>query len=284
MTVMKRLAALLDSARQAESKLASSIEGRAERAVGAAASQPLEIVHAVVEAVAREIQPVGRGERAFPYNDLRITLLAPSERGRIALRAIVEGPVTLKQRILDRLTSAGCRPGDLDVTVAFASRRTAAWTSADFHLELRRLDRPARPMATEMPRLELTVIAGTAGRTVYRCGPQGLTLGRGVEVTDGRGHLVRTNQLAFLDSHDEVNETVSRLHAHIAYSATDGLFRVFDDGSARGTSVHRDGRGLRVPAGKRGTGLMTNDELVIGRARLRVKIIDGTAGPIARSE
>jgi pSer/pThr/pTyr-binding forkhead associated (FHA) protein len=125
-------------------------------------------------------------------------------------------------------------------------------------------------VATMCARLELTVTHGTADRTVYVFEGAPVAIGRGDEVRDHRQRLLRTNQVAFIDGGDLVNQTVSRRHARIESDETGGSYRLFDDGSAHGTSVIRKGRGLQVPRGTRGMRLQSGDEIVLGQARLRL--------------
>jgi predicted component of type VI protein secretion system len=82
--------------------------------------------------------------------------------------------------------------------------------------------------------------------------------------------VLRTNHVAFSEEEADENLSVSRRHAHIAFD--EGAYRIWDDRSARGTSIVRGGRTVRVPASARGTRLVSGDEIVLGRARLRVAI------------
>lgn len=118
----------------------------------------------------------------------------------------------------------------------------------------------------------MTVLAGTAAQPVYTFAFARIDLGRCADVRDRRNQLVRTNHVAFEDSDDRVNQTVSRRHAHVEYDATDESFRVYDDGSEQGTSVARGGKTLAVPPGARGVRLHPGDEIVLGRARLRIDL------------
>ena len=69
------------------------------------------------------------------------------------------------------------------------------------------------------------------------------------------------------------NATVSRAHAHIAWDPSSGTFRLFDDNSAYGTSIFRNGALLNIPAGaSRGIALRTGDEIYLGQARLRFEL------------
>ena len=89
---------------------------------------------------------------------------------------------------------------------------------------------------------------------------------------DHRQHLIRVNHIAFTEGDNDVNRTVSRRHAHVAYSAVSREYRLHDDGSSRGTAILRNGRTIRVPQGSRGIRLESGDEIVLGEARLRVRI------------
>jgi predicted component of type VI protein secretion system len=85
--------------------------------------------------------------------------------------------------------------------------------------------------------------------------------------------------VAFVEGSGEVNQSVSRRHAHLAYEPTSGGYRLRDDGSAHGTSVIRNGSTLAVPPGSLGIRLRTGDELVLGEARLRIRFDDGHRSP-----
>jgi hypothetical protein len=68
------------------------------------------------------------------------------------------------------------------------------------------------------------------------------------------------------------NQTVSRRHAHIACDASSGDHRLYDDGSAYGSEIVRDGRTIPVPPGSRGVRVRSGDEIVLGEARVRIRI------------
>ncbi len=76
----------------------------------------------------------------------------------------------------------------------------------------------------------------------------------------------------FTDGAGPINETVSRCHAHIDRGESPGDYRLFDDRSAHGTTIVRNGKTVSVPAGSRGVRLQSGDEIVLGEARLRVKM------------
>jgi hypothetical protein len=272
--MMNRLNGIFERARKIEAALATSVEGAASRMTGAPVERsPLELTHAVVDAVARDIQPTGRGRYGFPYNQIRVTLLAPTSRVKAQLQAVVDGPESLAQRIEARLRAGDCKVTGVSVKVGFAAKARAGWTQPDFDIEAVRLDLATDPGPAADPRLDLMIVAGSTGQASYSFGASVVAIGRGTDICDSRGRLIRVNHVAFVDGDDDVNQTVSRLHARIERQPGSGSYRLFDDGSAQGSSVIRQGRGHVVSRGGRGMTLQAGDELVLGRARLRVKAV-----------
>lgn len=271
--MLKRLNGLLEKARKLEVAMASSVEGTASRAAGTPMERsPLEVVHAVVDAVALEVQPAGRGQNSFPFTHVRVTLLAVTARARAQLHAIVDGPDPLSRRIESRLRAAGCKPDGLSVKVGFSSRPRPEWSQRDCDVQCVRVDAAEVPALEPLPRLELVVAAGSAGKSSFIFTTPVIALGRGTEICDSRGRLIRVNHVSFGEGDDEVNPTVSRLHARIEYDTATVAYRLFDEGSAQGTTVIRQGRGHVVAPGTRGIVLVTGDEICLGRARLKVRI------------
>src|SRR5207245_4681883 len=147
-----------------------------------------------------------------------------------------------------------------------------SWKYPGFHIEFARVA-PAVVAAVgpgpEPARLELTVSRGVAERRTYAFMARRIDLGRGAEVRDSRNRLIRTNHVAFAEGSGDVNQSVSRKHAHIGYASRD--YRLYDDGSAHGTSIVRTGKAVAVPAGSRGVRLQSGDEIVLGEARVRIR-------------
>lgn len=265
---------LLGKARRLESTLARRFDRAARDAVGAVTREPLEIVHLVVEAVEHEIQPGGRGKRVFPFNSITLSVLAPSREGRARMEAILSGEPSLRDRIVEHLRSKWCAADDLTVDVAYVARAPKDWRYPQFNVAFARVERaPTSPALNDpvVARIDLTVVRGTAERRTYSFAAQRIDLGRCAEVRDTRHRLIRTNHVAFLEGSGTVNQSVSRRHAHIAYEAAAGGYRLRDDGSVHGTSVVRNGSTIAVPSGSLGVRLRTGDELVLGEARLRVR-------------
>lgn len=267
---------LLRKARDLEAKLAGTLDRTVGGLVQSGAREPLEIVHEIVEAAQREVQSSGRGRRVFPFNAVTVTILAPSRDVRARFEAVLADGFGLRERIVARLGSAGCSIDGvgLDVTVNYDSRPRRSWRHQEFDIEFDRAERRERPAGASaaLPRVELTVLNGTADRRTYTLTASSrIDIGRCAEVRDSRHRLIRTNHIAFLERSGDVNQSVSRRHAHVSYDPVSRRFRLHDDGSEHGTSIVRQGRSLQVPRGSRGVRLQSGDEIVLGDARVRVK-------------
>jgi hypothetical protein len=265
---------LLGKARKLESTIARRFDRAARDAVGAVAREPLEIVHLVVETVGHEIQPGGRGTRVFPFNSLTLSVVASPREERARLEAVLTGDPAIRDRIVEHLRAKSCPIDDLTVDVVYVAKAAKDWRHPQFHVAFARLARTPALVTRHDPaftRLDLTVVRGTAEKKSYSFAARRIDLGRCAEVRDTRNRLIRTNHVAFVEGSGEVNQSVSRRHAHIAYDPASGGYRLRDDGSAHGTSVVRDGSTVGVPSGALGVRLRAGDEIVLGEARLRIK-------------
>ena len=266
---------ILTKVRNIESTIASRFDTAARKLTKSGPREPLEIVHAIVDAVAREIQSSGRGKYAFPFNSIQVTVLAASREIRDRLHTVLEGESGVRRRIEDKLRAAGCRASDVAVNISYSGRAQTNWRDPEFQIKFARVEAPEPPgdvAPTTPPRLELTVSRGTAVRRTYVFAVERVDLGRCAEVKDSDGRLIRTNDIAFVEGAGEVNHSVSRQHAHIARQPGSQEFRLYDDGSAHGTHIVRDGRTMRVTRGSRGVRLKSGDEIGLGDARLRIRL------------
>jgi hypothetical protein len=262
---------------QLEARIGSTFDRKVSELVQARTREPLEIVHAVVDRAAREVQSSGRGRRVFPFTALTLTVAAPSRDERARLEAVFDADPPLGARIVQRLRSDGCAVEHLDVNVQFVARAQKNWKQPQYHVEFVRSAEPVQaPPSDSAPqgRIELTVLNGAAQKRTFVLGGPRIDLGRCAEVRDSRHRLIRTNHVAFTEQPDDVNRSVSRRHAHISYDAHSEQFRLHDDGSEHGTGIVREGRTVPVPRGARGVRLFPGDEIVLGEARLRVKFGD----------
>lgn len=267
---------ILGKARKLETFIARKFSDVAERVAPPGPREPLEVVHAILDAVEEEVQPAGRGTHVFPFNRLKITVAAPTREARARLEALFDGSPTLHDRILSRLQAVGCGAIELTAKVSYVAQAAAEWPHPQCHVEFARAGSVTQPVSSQAAaprqRIQLDVVNGTAHRASEPWTPARIDIGRCVEVRDHRQRLIRTNQIAFLDQGAGVNETVSRCHAHVEYHDGSAGYRVYDDRSAHGTGVLRKGRTIAVSPGSRGVRLQTGDEIVLGEARLRVTI------------
>ena len=264
---------ILEKARKLESTLAQTLERAAARFAPAGGREPLEIVHAILERVDRRIEPAGRGREVFPFNRITVSIVADAREDRLRFGAVLDGEPTLHDRIVERLRARGCALSDLNVQIAYVGRAEASWGEGVFDVEFDRASTADRPQDDDAPatgQVRLAVIHGTADKSAYFFSIPRINLGRCEEVRDSRSRLVRTNHVVFADTPTSPNQSVSRHHAHIEYAS--GHYRIVDNRSAHGTSVVRNGRTIPVPAGARGIRLESGDEIVLGEARVSVKV------------
>ena len=268
---------LLSKARHLESRIAKALDRASHRVGGTETLQPLEIVHRILQSVESHVEPAGRGARLFPFNRIRVTLLATTRHERARLDAIVKGRVSLQERVVDHLRASGCDASDVSVTIVYAAVRTERWIHPQFHLEFDRVAHATRTVAAtnhHAPGLELAVTKGAAEKRTYVLRPGRIDLGRRAEVRNSRHRLIRTNHIAFADNEDAVNQSVSRCHAHITFEPATSTYRIHDDGSSHGTAILRGGASIDVARGSRGVRILSGDELLLGEARIRVRIAE----------
>jgi hypothetical protein len=273
---MKRHMDLLGKALRLESKIAGQLDKAAKGFVRSGAREPLEIVHAILDRVEHEIQSSGRGKRVFPFNRIEASILAPSPEARARLEAVVSGEPSLNARVLERLQSGGCSTAGIVLVTSYVSRAQKTWRDPEFDLNFARVTVPdiiAPASDRQADRIEVTVLRGVAGRRTYSFPPRRIDFGRCAEVRDSRNRLIRTNHVAFTEGAGDVNQSVSRQHAHVSYEPGSGDFRLHDDGGGHGTGIVRDGRTVPVPRGSRGVRLHSEDEIVLGEARVRIRFV-----------
>ncbi len=241
-------------------------------------TSPLEIRRAILDDVEDHVVAVGDGKRIFPYNLLRVHLLVAEPDERVRFEAVVREGWDLRREIGERLAARGCPlPQGVDVEVAFDEETHPRFGERRFYVEyLNReapatvVDSPAAVVGSARPTLELTVLKGTATQRVYvHEGPR-VYLGRLEEVVDPDGRVRRRNDVAFLEV-GEINSTVSREHARIAWDAEGGGYWLRAEQNASGTRIYRGGRTIDVSAhDRRGVRLQPGDEIYLGRAAVKV--------------
>src|SRR5690349_18633903 len=153
-------------------------------------TEPMEIRRAVLDEIESRIVSAGGGKRVFPFNRLRIQLLAPGSREKDELEALVGDAWDLPGEIRERIAERGCPvPPDLDVRVEVTDEASPAFGDRRYLIQFERAERSAaKPPAPALPTLissagtvampapvleggrptlELTVLKGNATRKVY---------------------------------------------------------------------------------------------------------------------
>jgi len=264
---------ILSKARKLESTLARTFDRAAQQWSKSGPRGPLEVLHAILEAVDARVEPAGRGRRVFPFNRIKVSVVAPTKDARARLSSVLDSDPTLHNRIAARLRQSGCDAAGLNVRIVYVTQAEDGWVAPEYHVDF------ANGTPAELPpsapasvqEIELTITLGDGNKPVYALAQDRINLGRCEEVRDSRNHLIRTNHVVFKDAAGTTNDTVSRRHAHIDYDPRARDFRITDDRSAHGTSVVRNGVAIPVHPGSRGVRLQSGDEIVLGEARLKVK-------------
>ena len=268
---------ILAKAKKLESTIARTFDRAAQQWSQSGPRGPLEVLHAILEAVDEHVEPAGRGRRVFPFNRLKITVVAPTRDARARLASVLDGGPTLHERIVNRLRAARCDSSGVSVRLAYVAEAEDGWATPEFHIDFGQgapADAPPPEPVPQIPEIQLTIAHGAGDKPSYTLTLERINVGRCEEVRDSRNHLIRTNHVVFKDGAGATNDTVSRRHAHIDYSEATGDFRITDDRSAHGTSIVRNGTTIPVHVSSRGVRLQTGDEIVLGEARLRVTLGD----------
>lgn len=252
-----------------------------------AGTEPVEIHRALLEDVEAQVVAVGGGRRVFPFDRVEVKLLAATPEDGERLQAIAREGWDLEREIRERLKATGARfPEGLAVPVEvtqqdgpeFAGRRYAlAFRKAAAARGDAEAEAEAGPAARRAgrPHLRLAVLKGKAVRDAYDLDADRIHLGRLEEVLDAAGRVKRRNDVAFLEE-GEIEQTVSREHARIAWDPETSAFWLRDEGSASGTLLFRAGRSIEVSRhDRRGVRLDTGDEIYLGRAALKVEVERG---------
>ena len=266
----------LGRVRKLESTLTRTVDRAAQQWSRSGPRGPLEVLHAILVAVEERLEPAGRGTRMFPFNKMKVSVLAATREERTRFSAVLDEDPSLQERIVGHLHDLGCDVPGLHARIVFVAQPASDWSAPEFHIDFGRASLAELPQTEPSltPELKLTVTSGAADKPTYALNLERINLGRCAEVRDSRNRLIRTNHVAFKDGAGGTNDTVSRRHAHIDYDEVTKAFRIADDRSAHGTAIVRNGKTIGVPTGSRGVRLHSGDEVMLGEARLRIRIAD----------
>jgi len=256
-------------------KLEKALEGKLDRLTRrkGGPDEPFEWIAPLLDEIEQRVVPSGGKGRVFPYDVIRVELRV--EPASLEAARAVFGAGAFEERVRERLRQVRCEAPE-ELSVRLRVRPRAAEDESPYSIAFRRPAAEKRAdaraaserAAAGVPAVRIMVLEGHARRRIHELRLERINLGR-LESVEGRGaQRLRRNHVAFLDREDPVNATVSRAHAHIEYFAGDG-FRLFDDGSAHGTRIAREGRSIPVARGAvRGVKLRHGDEVELGLARV----------------
>jgi len=241
-------------------------------------TEPLEIRRAILDEVQSRVISGGVGKRIFPYNRIRVHLLAAGPEEREELEIVTREAWDIQADIAERLRELEAKvTGDLTVEIAVTDQPSPAFGDRRFRLEFQKADAaPAAGAAPVRPILEVTVLKGVAGQRVYTFpGPERINLGRLDEVVDDEGRVRRRNDVAFLEEGD-ISTTVSREQARLAWDDEIKAYRPRAEPGASATRILRDGRTIDVSQqDRRGIKVQSGDEIYLGRACLKLAMREG---------
>jgi hypothetical protein len=236
-------------------------------------TSPLEIRRAILDEVQARIVTAGVGKRLFPYNRIKVHLLAETEQERDELETITREAWDLKADIVERLNDHEAKaPADLTVEIDVTSEPSPAFGDRRFRIDLQKAE-TAPVEAPSRPTLELTVLKGAATQHVYTfAGQDRINLGRLEEVFDAEERVRRRNDVVFLEEGD-VSPTVSREQARLTWDDELKAYRLRAEPGASATRILRDGRTIDVsPQDRRGIKVQPGDEIYLGRACVKVGV------------
>jgi hypothetical protein len=233
----------------------------------------LEVHRAVLDDVAAHVDTLPRGKQVFAYTQLDVQILLPDPALQRSYELVFIEADTLSRDIRQRLEDQRVElPAHLSVQVELVPELPPDVAARGFDVHYGSV--PIQQPSQELPEVRFTVISGSAQQPELLLKKRRINLGRLAEVIDAEQRLTRQNDVAFRDDAPAPNQSVSRAHAHVEFDSENAAFRLYDDRSAHGTTVVRDGTVIPVPPGpSKGVAMRDGDEIVLGQARLRFEIM-----------
>lgn len=228
----------------------------------------IEVHRAVLSEIASRVERLPRAKSSFPYSEVHVQVLADPDRRRSYELVFTEANA-LEREVKSYFSDEKVEfPRNIKVEVALVDMLPADVTARGFDVSYS--STPASSASSDAAPIRLTVLEAGTEQTQYCLTKQRINIGRLPEVLDAQMRPVRRNDVALKDEKAGPNSTVSRTHAHLEFDHQTSRFRLFDDGSAHGTSVLRAGSIIPVPRGaSKGVALVHQDEIIIGRVRVR---------------
>jgi hypothetical protein len=249
--------------------------------------EPLELKQAILRELDAGVVAVGGGKRIFPYAAVEVRLHAGDEAARVLLRAALVDNGLLETAVREHLCPPRCEQAEPRVKVTFTTPAGPPPPPGGFELIF---DSGGPSKGTEA---YLEVLEGLANRRQILLQHRETYIGRTEFPPTKRAQVIRKNDLYFLDPREQsgrvskelkanegVNKSVSRMHAIIIYDEKDDRYYVYDDGSSKGTTLLRGGRGVAINVDPNvGKALESGDVLCFGKAKVKFKLVrKGDAG------
>lgn len=242
--------------------------------------EPLDIKPKILDQIDGEITLDGNRQRRFPHGGIEIQFYAvdESQRGRYQT-AFIEGD-SLKAAIYQHLQPPRCLEARPFVDISIVEDIDETDKKRGFSLRYLQAPPPANVEAF------LEVLRGVANRKHTRLIHNEFYIGRCRNVVRKDGSIERINDLYFLDAREmlgkipkvlkeaeSINGSVSRLHAHIKLFR-DGNYYIWDDGSAKGSTILHHGRGTAEEIDQKvGRKLENGDVVYFGKACVRFRLL-----------
>jgi hypothetical protein len=233
----------------------------------------IEVHRAILEEIASRVDSLPRGKRSFGYSNIKVQILAEAERRRSYEKVFVDR-AALERDIKAYFDEGSVEyPANLKVPIELVEDLPPDVKAHGFDVTYRNTQ--TGDVSVQPVQIRLTLLTGDADQAEYLFSKQRINIGRLSEVLDGQFRPIRRNHVALKDEASGVNATVSRSHAHIEFDAEALRFRLFDDGSAQGTTLFRDGSLIAVPKGaSKGVLLLDNDEIIVGQVHIRFEYVE----------
>jgi len=238
------------------------------------AREPIEVYRAILEEVMSRIDALPRGRRTFVFSRVSVRVLLPNPERRRSYELLFTEADSLTRDLKSHFEENKVEyPTRFKVDVELVDSLPLDVSLRGF--EVTYSNPPAAAPGPDTIPIRLTILVGNAERNQYEFAKHRINIGRLGEVLDSDLRTVRRNDIALKDDSTMENATVSRAHAHLEYDPDSNRFRLFDDGSARGTIVIRDGSVIPVPQGNsKGILLKPGDEIILGEVRIRLELLE----------
>jgi len=240
-------------------------------APSAEAPELSEIRHDILEEVRGHVQELSAGRYIFPFDRILIEIRPRSQAEAAAIQSVWIDGGEVQTEILSVLSRADCQYDRNLVVETRLGPDAELGAGTNFRVAFESVARHAAPGQTAEAGAPicLTVLAGAADPASLVLSAAITNLGRLREVFDSDGQFVRSNDLAFSEVENGLNETVGRTHAHIV-RRQDGRFALANSRRHDKAPVAIIRNGRSIPVILIAEPIEPGDVILLGRARIGV--------------